>query len=806
MKRFPNRLTLILALALFGAAAVIALAVELKTSRLQAHFLGTISQRLSFEVLPGASDAIYFPQFGPYDQRLGYTKIPAVSKALAEAGFKIAHQARQSQAMLKLRDFGLYPIYKEKTRAGLEIRDRLGDPIYSVLRPERYYTGFEEVPKVILSSILFIENREALDERYAFSNPAVEWDRFLRAIMENAYEKINPKHQAPGGSTIATQLEKYRHSRGGRTRSAKDKLVQMAAAGLRAYQGGEDTIQSRKGIVLTYINSIPLAALPGYGEVNGLGDGLWAWYGRELREVNSLLSRDLKSQAAAPELFEGQARAFKQVLSLFVAHRRPTYYLLKGNQALEVLTNEYLDRLRKAGIIGDEFCRLTKKQELNTRKAAPEAAPISFVLRKAANAIRTKLLSITKIPQLYDLDQLDLVVESTIDKTIHDAVTSTLDSLRTRKEAEKLGLLGGRTLGRGDPAKVIYSFTLYEHVDGANLLRVQTDNLDRPFDINEGTRLDLGSTAKLRTLVTYLEVIEEIYSALQPIDKNDRSNSLGIKPDPLTIWVAGYLKENPDAQLKEVLEASMQRRYSASPAERFFTGGGLHTFENFKREDDVKNPSVREAIRDSINLPFVRLMRDVSRYYRAKVSGEGIRTSSTTGSAAEAGRKKRQEYIARFADKEGSEFVREFYARYSGGSSSEILQLFLSRFHLTSNKAAIIFRHIFPNKDQGELADFIKRHAVSSNLNERSLERLFERYHPEKLSLNDKGYLLRIHPLELWLVGHLYHAPDATFEEVLEAGQEERQEAYQWLFNPPQERAQDLRINILMEADAFEEI
>ena len=35
---------------------------------------------------------------------------------------------------------------------------------------------------------------------------------------------------AAGGSTLATQLEKYRHSPEGRTQSARDKLQQMASA------------------------------------------------------------------------------------------------------------------------------------------------------------------------------------------------------------------------------------------------------------------------------------------------------------------------------------------------------------------------------------------------------------------------------------------------------------------------------------------------------------------------------------------------------------------------------------------------
>ena len=58
-------------------------------------------------------------------------------------------------------------------------------------------------------------------------------------------------------------------------------------------------------------------------------------------------------------------------------------------------------------------------------------------------------------------------------------------------------------LDRGDPAGVNYSFTLYEKTPLGNLLRVQADNLNQPLDINAGTKLDLGSSAKFRTCLLY---------------------------------------------------------------------------------------------------------------------------------------------------------------------------------------------------------------------------------------------------------------------------------------------------------------
>ena len=66
-------------------------------------------------------------------------------------------------------------------------------------------------------------------------------------------------------------------------------------------------------------------------------------------------------------------------------------------------------------------------------------------------------------------------------------------------------------------------------------------------------------------------------------------------------WAIEYLTtaRGTDKALQPMLEASLERKYSASPAEAFFTGGGLHTFGNFDREDDRKVITIREAFRNS---------------------------------------------------------------------------------------------------------------------------------------------------------------------------------------------------------------
>ena len=79
------------------------------------------------------------------------------------------------------------------------------------------------------------------------------------------------------------------------------------------------------------------------------------------------------------------------------------------------------------------------------------------------------------------------------------------------------GMIGKNLLGDGDPSKVTWSFVLYERGEDRNYVRIHADSLNKPFDINSGAKLQLGSTAKLRTLVTYLEIMADLHWRLSPI-------------------------------------------------------------------------------------------------------------------------------------------------------------------------------------------------------------------------------------------------------------------------------------------------
>ena len=263
------------------AAAIIALVgyIEFRSSTLQASYFSSLAKQLKFKLDDGPSSSIRFPHTGPYDHRLGYAELPVFLDRLDAQGYRIRAQARLSPELSRLIAAGYAPPYREKDQAGLQVLDCRGETLFRFGYPEQRYADFEAIPRVVADALLFIENRELLDTVHTTRNPAVEWARFGKAAVGQVARVFHADYDAPGGSTLATQLEKYRHSPGGVTTSMFEKLRQMFSASLRAYSNGIDTSAARRRIVLDYLNTVPLAAAPGYGEVSGLGDGLWVWYG-----------------------------------------------------------------------------------------------------------------------------------------------------------------------------------------------------------------------------------------------------------------------------------------------------------------------------------------------------------------------------------------------------------------------------------------------------------------------------------------------------------------------------------------------
>ena len=831
---------------------------EMRTSALQARWIAPLAAELTWTVGPGPSESILFPGDGPYDQRLGYTRLPEMIASAAARGFEIVEQAQVSTRFAELvLDRGIFPIYHARSQAGLTIVDRRDEPLFTHPYPEAVYPSFESIPAVVWQALLFIENRSILDPDRPYQNPAVEWPRLFRSTFDLGLRFVGREGSVAGASTLATQLEKFRHAPDGLTGTPIDKLSQMVSASLRGYLDGPETLPARRRIVLDYVNSVPLAAQRGEGEVTGLGDGLRAWFGRDFREANRILAGIPAGSGAGipepegilpagtppaiafwgPEGDEGeegedredragsgddmhltalgvttegqppggiaeQGALYREVLSLLISQRRPTFYLTRpeGRDALQVLVDRYLGLIEEAGLISGELAEAARAAPAELR-LLPSARPtVSFVERKGVNAVRTQLLGTLGVSRLYDLDRMDLTVRTTLDAHAQRASTDFIMQLSDPQFVRDRGFAAARLLDRGDPALVIYSLVIHERTEHGNLVRIQTDNLDAPFNLNESARLELGSTAKLRTLVSYLEVFAEHHERFTAMSA-DELRALPISTnDALARWARGQILADPGMELATLLRRSMDRVYSANPAQRFVTGGGVQSFTNFDNTYDQRSLTVTEGFRQSVNLVFVRMMRDVVNHFIYRVPG------STAHILEEPDSPLRQEYLARFADREGIQFIDQFIPKFRDRSRAEILQALVRDRRLTPQRIAWVYRTVAPNPSLEEFEFVLRTNQPDAEFAPTTVQDLFGRANPEGQTLQDLGFLASVHPLELWVARYLIENPGAPRSEIVAESTEARQEVYQWLFRTSRQSAQDQRIRALLEVEAFTEI
>ncbi|PWE45126.1 glycosyl transferase family 51 [Pseudomonas prosekii] len=788
-----------LLLLIIAVALGLAAAKEMRTSKFQSTEVSKFAASLSYELQPGPSDAIRYPGAGPFDLRLGYSAMDDFLPRLLKRNYIVAAQTRFSPELMSYSDRGFFVPYAEKIQAGLTITDCRAAPLYQFNYPQQLYASFDAIPPVVVNSLLFIENRFLLDPKQPMANPAVDWPRFGMAAWSQVAKIMHLPGQSAGGSTLATQLEKYRHSPDGLTVSGAEKIRQMISASVRAYQGGPQTLQARQNVVRDYLNSVPLSAVPGHGEVHGMAEGLRVWYGADFNKANETLA----STATDAKTMADKGLALREMLSLMIAQRRPSHYLTKGHDELASLTDSHIRLLAQNGVIDAPFAAAALASKVTYRdwQTQPTIQPIES--NKGISTARSRLASMLNRP-LYDLDRLDLSATSTLQSDLQKQATEYLKHLADPTFAGQIGLIGERLLTPTSTTQVRYSFTLFELTPDGSRVRVQTDSTDQPFDINEGSKLELGSTAKMRVMTTYLQIISELHEKYADKTVAELKKTEVPDQDRLSRWVVDYLIQNSDRSLPTLLGAALDRKYSASPGEAFFTGGGLHTFHNFRNEDNGRIPTLRDALRESINLPFIRLMRDIVRY--TTYSGP----SNSAELLKDDRDPRRQEYLASFADREGTSFLLKFWKKYKNKDTDARLETFLDSMRPTPIRMAAVHRYLYPEAEQSAFNSFVRSHLKGAKLNEKltdeRLERLYLSYGPGSYDLPDQGFIAKVHPLDLWLIGYLLNHPEAKFSEIVKASQFERQEVYSWLFKSKHKGARDSRIRTMLEIEAFLDI
>jgi membrane peptidoglycan carboxypeptidase len=760
---------------------------EIRTSALQSWILSSYARRMSYKVAPGPSSHIVFPKHGPFDIQAGYALIPEFQQRLRAAGFTTVEQVRFSPELYRAVSWGFLPPYSEPTSTRLTVHGLDGQPLFQAPVQGQYYDSFEEIPPLMVKSLLFLENRELDEPAGPRTNPVVDWDRLAKAALLYAGHKLGLPLPVEGGSTLATQMEKFRHSYEGRTDSMMAKLRQMTNASLKVYQNGPDTREERRQIILDYLNSIPLAAAPGYGELHGIGNGLRAWFGLDLADVEKALS--------LPDTSPDKARVLKITLALLCSVKAPSYYLLQNNAALQARANFYAQLLANVQVIPQDLASRVIAEPLSLFSHPPKYDLPVYAERKAINEIRAQLSSLLGVSGFYELDRLHLDVGSTINPGLQHKVIGLFQKLRDPKFVDAAGLRGKWLLSRGDPAQVTYGMMLFEKTPAGYQLRVVTDNLDAPFDINTGMKMQLGSTAKLRTLANYLNIVASLHSLMSHLDSEALKRELSTARDPITRWAAETMAKKPGLNPDALLQLALDRKYSGNPGEVFFTGGGIHTFRNFEKEENSRIYTVREATALSVNLAYVRLMCDLERYYEARLPYNTEEVLSDSDNPV------RHRMLQGIADEESKSFLYQAYKAFQKRSSDEIVKSLLGSKARSDRHLAILFYAWHRGADEDALPTWLKKHL--GKVTPQMTARLAKAYANPRLNLSDYGYLLGIHPLRVWCAGELARAPSMDWKQLWDESGAARQISSAWLFKTRNRSAQDLRLRIRIEQDAF---
>lgn len=145
--------------------------IEIQTSLLQSWFFTRTNEQLSYQMATGRSAEIAFPRSAPFDDRRGYSKMPAFQARLEAHGYQVSRQVRQSEKMVDLVKQGISPPYVEPPEAGLDIRGADSTPLFRHAQSEFLFGKMEDIPPALVKTLLFLEDRDLDDPASPWQNP-----------------------------------------------------------------------------------------------------------------------------------------------------------------------------------------------------------------------------------------------------------------------------------------------------------------------------------------------------------------------------------------------------------------------------------------------------------------------------------------------------------------------------------------------------------------------------------------------------------------------------------------------------------
>ncbi|TXD37859.1 hypothetical protein FRC98_09280 [Lujinxingia vulgaris] len=703
-----------------GLVLLSALAVvwqEVRTSALQSAMGVSLARQAVpvYRVQAGATPPSIEAPDGPWDRARGYANHREMVAHLQERGFEVVAAAHApTSAPGGAFSDQIYPIFALEPQAGLTLTDRAGRTLERWSYPE---VVWKTPPRLAMDAARLLENRALSERAHPYTNPAVDWTRLGVATVSQVRARLGSDAPAIGGSTLAVQMEKFRHSPDGRTSGTREKARQTLTAWLRTYHQGRAADAWAEQIVVDWLNSVPLGHRPGYGPVQGVFEGMWAWFGRPPEEVAQGLNRQ-RSDAQ-------RAQLEREMLALIIAQQRPARYLPGGLDALERRVDALVNTLVDEGKVTREWGHVIASRSLSVKKA-PSKRPVKGG-GGYLSALAARQWGALSGEERAVMRQRDAQVTTTYDAALQEALRREIEA--AQPPARTSVAIFARSAGRLEPRAIV-------------------DTEPRVVDLSTEGRVDLGSTSKLRVLVSYLSAVETIFE--------ERAAGSPVASDPLSQFVTRELTADPVLPLDELLERALQRPVSADPDEVFYTGGGPHEFQNVNPEHDTRYFNVASAFVASANLPFVRLLREVVAFHAHRIYGAPIE-------AVVAGEHPRfDELFERHLKMSAERLVRDAYFRHHHSDVSMMARQALAGLEPTDVRCARLRRAI------GSAATLDASHPCADASLATDAPADVEPWDDQD-------------PLELAAIAALVENPEASLTEVMLATANIRSDARDWV-------------------------
>jgi cell division protein FtsI/penicillin-binding protein 2 len=188
-------------------------------------------------------------------------------------------------------------------------------------------------------------------------------------------------------------------------------------------------------------------------------------------------------------------------------------------------------------------------------------------------------------------------------------------------------------------------------------------------------------------------------------------------------------------------------------------------------------------------------MRDLVGYHRARLPYHSDEVLS------DAKNRDRGRMLQEIAEEESRNVLRRAYQSYRGQTEQQIVTRLLGTKGNADRRLTVLFFAWRIGADERALAAWLAKNRVPAQ--EKDVAKLFRAYHNPRLTLVDHAYLLSLHPLDLWCASEYRKNPKRSWEELFASSKEARRQGSAWLLNSRNQRAQDLRLRIRVERDAF---